>query len=65
MRDADGIFALEPGDRLFIPCSGGPCISRLEKFPPPLEIEEHAGLYVLDDDGPPEEWRYTFVPSQV
>jgi hypothetical protein len=56
---------LRPGDRMFIACDGGPSISRLEKFPPPLEIEEHHGVYVLHDDGPPEQWRYEFVPHTV
>ena len=31
---------------------GGPSISRLVTCPPPLEIVEHEGLYVLIDDGP-------------
>ena len=52
------------GDRLFIPCEGGPSISRLERWPPPLEVQEADGLYVLDDDGPAEEWRYVFVPRE-
>jgi hypothetical protein len=51
-----------PGDRIFIPCAGGPSISRLETYPPPLEMEERYGLYVLEDDGPVEQWRYLFVP---
>lgn len=54
--------ALGPGDRLFIPCEGGPCTSRLETFPPRLEIAEHGGLYVLDDSGPRAGWRYAYVP---
>jgi hypothetical protein len=37
-------------------------MSRLEMFPPRLEIEEPDGMYVLQDDGPPEQWRYLFVP---
>ena len=64
MQEADGIFVLQPGDRMFIPCRGGPCVSRVERFPPPLEIEELGGLYVLEDDGPAEEWRYLFVPRE-
>jgi hypothetical protein len=52
---------LQAGDRLFIPCQGGPCISRLEIFPPRLELEEEGGLYVLVDDGLPESWVYQFV----
>ncbi|HEX7443730.1 MAG TPA: hypothetical protein VF320_07585 [Acidimicrobiales bacterium] len=42
-------------------CEGGPSISRLETFPPPLEVEERGGVYVLDDDGPVYAWRYVFV----
>ena len=52
------------GERLFIPCEGGPSTSRLERWPPPLEVQEADGLYVLEDDGPPEEWRYLFVPRE-
>ena len=52
---------MEVGDRMLIPCSGGPSISRLVRYPPPLEIEERGGTYVLEDDGPPELWRYRFV----
>jgi len=50
-------------DQALIPCDGGPCTSRLVRTPPPLEIPERAGTYVLVDDGPPERWRYHFVPS--
>jgi hypothetical protein len=55
-------YAIQPGDRMFVQCEGGPCTSRLERFPPPLEIEEGEGIYILEDDGPIEEWRYLFVP---
>ena len=51
------------GDRIFVPCEGGPCVSRLETFPPRLEIEERGGIYALDDDGALHEWRYLFVPT--
>ncbi len=57
------LVVLQPGDRLFVPCEGGPCRSRLERFPPRLEIEEPDGTYVLDDDGPRSDWRYVFVPN--
>jgi hypothetical protein len=53
---------LAPGDRLFVACEGGPCASRLETYPPRLEIEEPSGTYVLIDDGPRAGWRYSFVP---
>jgi hypothetical protein len=48
---------------MFVRCQGGPSISRLETFPPRLEIDERDGMYVLVDDGPPDEWRYLFVPD--
>ena len=54
-------YRIEPGDRMLIPCDGGPSWSRLEDFPPRLEIEERGGMYVLVDDGAPQEWRYQFV----
>jgi hypothetical protein len=48
---------MEPGERMLIRCDGGPSISRLERYPPPLEIEERrGGVYVLVDDGPPDRW---------
>ena len=49
------------GDQLLLRCEGGPSISRLESFPPPLEVEEKGGVYVLDDEGPVYAWRYVFV----
>jgi len=52
---------MEQGERMLIPCAGGPCISRLVRYPPPFEIAERGGLYVLVDDGPPPQWRYDFV----
>lgn len=48
---------------MLIPCDGGPSISRLVRYPPPLEIEADGGTYVLVDDGPSERWRYDFVPT--
>lgn len=56
------LSVLEPGDEMFIACEGGPCWSRLELFPPRLEVEERDGTYALFDDGPRSEWRYVFVP---
>jgi len=56
---------LQPGDRFFIPCEGGPSTIRLEVFPPRLEIDEREGVYVLEDVGPRDEWRYIFVPRQA
>ena len=56
---------IQPGDRMLIPCQGGPSTSRLETFPPQLEVEERDGMYELEDDGPPEQWRYLFVPDSL
>lgn len=53
---------LAPGDPLFVPCVGGPSVSRLEHFPPRLELTEPDGTYVLEDDGPRDTWRYVFLP---
>ena len=55
---------MEEGERMLVWCSGGPSISRLVRYPPPLEIEEGGGVYVLVDEGPPEHWRYDFVDSR-
>lgn len=40
-------------------------MSRLVRYPPPLEIEEREGLYVLVDDGSPDQWRYDFMPHEL
>lgn len=56
---------LAAGDRIFVACEGGPCQSRLEAFPPRLEIEEKGGVYVLDDDGPRSAWQYRFVSRVI
>ncbi len=53
---------IEVGERMLIPCEGGPSISRLERFPPAAEIPMDDGVYVLVDEGAPEHWRYEFVP---
>ncbi len=55
----------QPGDRVFVRCEGGPCISRLVDYPLPLEIADWGGLYVLDDDGTQDEWNYFWVPSDL
>jgi hypothetical protein len=53
----------EDGERMLIPCEGGPCRSRLVRYPPPLEVDEPSGVYVLAEgrslDEP--EYRYVFV----
>lgn len=57
--------ALVEGDRILLPCEGGPSQSRLEMFPPRLEVAERGGVYVLEDDGPRSHWRYVFVPNEL
>ena len=54
---------MEHGERMLLPCDGGPSTSRLVRYPPPLEIVERDGIYVLVDEGPPAAWRYEFVPD--
>jgi hypothetical protein len=56
---------LREGDRMFVACEGGPSASRLEYFPPRLEVAEEDGVYVLVDEGPRDTWRYVFVPSVI
>jgi hypothetical protein len=45
-------------------CEGGPSAVRATTYPPPLEIAVDAGMYVLVDDGPVEEWQYSFVADR-
>ena len=56
---------MHDGDRMLIPCQGGPTGWRAATFPPPLEFETDAGTYVLIDDGAPNEWSYAFVAIGV
>ena len=49
---------------MLIRCEGGPCQSRLVRYPPPIEIEDRGGVYVLVDEGEPERWWYEFVPAE-
>ena len=53
---------LARGERFFVMCEDGPSTSRLEMYPPRLEVEERDGIYVLVDDGPRDKWRYVFHP---
>ena len=62
---SDELCVLEPGDRMFIGCIGGPCASRLELYPPRLEVVERDGVYVLNDVGRRDDWRYEFVPNEA
>ena len=61
--DRDEPVGPRSGDRMLIRCDGGPSISRLEYFPPSLELREDDGVYVLVDDGPPHDWWYQFIPD--
>jgi hypothetical protein len=54
---------MEAGERMLIWCDGGPSMGRAVRFPPPVEIEVEGGMYVLVDDGPPEQWHYDFIPT--
>jgi hypothetical protein len=60
----DEFVTLRPGDRLLIACEGGPTTSRLETYPPRLEVTERGETYVLADEGPRQGWRYRFVPDR-
>jgi hypothetical protein len=52
---------VQDGERMLVPCDGGPSMSRLVRYPPPVEIDELDGTYVLVDGGSPEQWRYEFI----
>jgi hypothetical protein len=54
---------MEAGERMLIPCEGGPTGWRAVTFPPPVEVDLADGMYVLVDDGPPEHWSYRFVSA--
>ena len=54
----------DPGERLLLACDGGPSQSRLVVWPPPVEIVDRGGMYVLVDDGDDvTTWSYHWVPS--
>lgn len=46
-------------------CDGGPSLCRAVRYPPPLEVEADGGIYVLVDDGSPEQWRYDFIAGEA
>ena len=52
---------MDPGDRMVLWCEGGPAMVPATTYPPPLELAASGGMYVLVDDGPPEQWRYAFL----
>lgn len=55
---------MNAGDELMLWCVGGRASIRRVTFPPPAEIHEDRGLYVLVDDDPePVNWFYEFVPD--
>lgn len=54
---------MEPGAEMMIWCEGGRSALKRVTAPPPLEIADDGGMYVLHDDGPPSDWRYVFIPG--
>jgi hypothetical protein len=52
---------VQTGERMMIRCVGGPSAWRVASYPPSGEFEVADGLYVLIDDGPPDQWAYEFV----
>ena len=60
-RQSFGADPARPGAPLMLRCDGGPLVSRLETFPPPIEVAVPGGVYVLVDDGPVHRWHYQFV----
>ena len=43
-------------------CVGGRSVMRRVTFPPPVEIEDEGGTYVLNDDAArPADWQYVFI----
>ena len=61
---SDEDAALRDGDRMLIACVGRDDRSRLVRYPPPLELPEPGGVYVLVDDGPTWAWRYEWVSEE-
>jgi len=49
------------GERMLLPCVGGPTSWHAASYPPPLEFETDDGVYVLIDDGIADQWSYEFV----
>ncbi len=56
---------VEVGDRMLLWCEGGPSQGRATTFPPPVEVDVAGGVYVLVDDGPIEQWHYTFIEDDI
>lgn len=54
----------EPGERMLVACEGGPSMARLVHAPPPVEIHERGGVYVLDD-ADPAALRYVWVADEI
>jgi hypothetical protein len=48
---------VEPGEEMMIWRVGGRSMLKRQTFPPPLEVAEGGGVYVLEDDGEPSDWR--------
>lgn len=56
---------MDPGDRMVLWCEGGPSTGQATTYPPPIEIAVAGAIHVLVDDGPIEEWHYTFVDDRL
>lgn len=55
---------------MLVPCEGGPSLSRLVTYPPPLEIEVGtSGMYVLEERRSPTrpdcDYVYVYVPERM
>lgn len=53
------------GDPMLIRCDGGATVWRTAIFPPAGELPVADGIYVLVDEGPPEQWWYQFISEAV
>ena len=53
------------GDPMLIRCEGGATVWRTATFPPAGELPVADGIYVLVDEGPPEQWWYQFISEAV
>lgn len=69
MVERDGLHvmnrttSLSPAGRRFPVTTVASSSAASLTYPPPLEIDADNKMYVLVDDGPPEQWHYVFIPS--
>ena len=55
---------MKAGEEMMVWCEGGRSMIKREVFPPRLEIPDDGGMYVLNDQGDPADWRYVFIASK-